>query len=485
MRIYEQEKNNYTVIIKGNVKLWKWPAPQKNSEGGKKMSKNEIPKQDPKQKKGLTNALKYFFGVGDAGFVLMSNIETFYFMTFLTDLAGFAAGVAGVINSVFTIVDACLSWLYGGIINGTKAKKWGRYRSWLIMVPWMVPFLYAFMFIRVSDNAWNFSYVANATLISIVGKTPEDKATLASSRATWNNIGGLLFSYMGLPFATLLAGYVGEKNKFAAAAFCLGILMVVTYFAHFKMTEGYEEIETETAGKKNDKTKITIREMFASLFQNPPLMVLMLADLAKWCVKFVTAASAIYYFRDAMGNPGLMTTYLLCVAIGAIIGAFSMRYIAKAISSRTTMIIAYAGMAVSLFLVYIFYGNVMTVIALMTLAQFFYGMAFAASPALYADTVVYATWKSGKDASGWIMGLQNLPLKIAVFLRGTILSACLVAVGWKSGVVLEGTARQGMTISFALVPAIFCLAGLLLLVFGFKITKEKVLQYQAEIDARS
>ena len=73
-------------------------GPTKNSEGGKKMSKNEIPKQDPKQKKGLTNALKYFFGVGDAGFVLMSNIETFYFMTFLTDLAGFAAGVAGVIS---------------------------------------------------------------------------------------------------------------------------------------------------------------------------------------------------------------------------------------------------------------------------------------------------------------------------------------------------------------------------------------------------
>ena len=52
-------------------------GPTKNSEGGKKMSKNEIPKQDPKQKKGLTNALKYFFGVGDAAFVLMSNIERF------------------------------------------------------------------------------------------------------------------------------------------------------------------------------------------------------------------------------------------------------------------------------------------------------------------------------------------------------------------------------------------------------------------------
>ena len=453
-----------------------------------------------KQKKGLSQTLKYFFGVGDAGFVLMSNIETFYFMTFLTDIAGFGAVIAGMINSVFTTVDACLSWLYGGIINGTKAKRWGRYRSWLLIVPWMVPFLYAFMFLRVSDNemlsaviiiaaailshvVWNFAYVANATLVSVVGKTPEEKATLASSRATWNNIGGLLFSYLGLPFATLLAGFVGEKNKFAAAAFCLGVLMVVTYFAHFKMTDGYEEIETESQAKGQNKKKVTVPEMFASLFKNPPLMVLMLADLAKWCVKFVTAASAIYYFRDAAGNPGLMKAYTLCVSLGAIIGAFSMRFIAQKLSSRTTMIVSYGGMAVSMFLIYVMYANPTAVIALMTIAHVFYGMAFAASPALYADTVVYATWKTGRDASGWIMGLQNLPLKVGVFMRGVIVSACLVAVGWQSGVVLEGSARQGMTIAFAVVPAALCLAGMLLLIFGFKITKEKVVKYQAEIDA--
>lgn len=457
---------------------------------------------ESKKKKGLSQTLKYFFGVGDAGFVLMSNIETFYFMTFLTDLAGFSAVIAGMINSIFTTVDACLSWLYGGIINGTKAKRWGRYRSWLLIVPWMVPFLYAFMFLRISDNemlsavviiaaailshvVWNFAYVANATLVSVVGKTPEEKATLASSRATWNNIGGLLFSYLGLPFATLLAGYVGEKNKFAAAAFCLGVLMVVTYFAHFKMTDGYEELETESQAGSRNKKKVTVPEMFASLFKNPPLMVLMLADLAKWCVKFVTAASAIYYFRDAAGDPGLMKGYTLCVSLGAIIGAFSMRFIAQKLSSRTTMIVSYGGMAVSMLLIYVMYANPTTVIALMTIAHVFYGMAFAASPALYADTVVYATWKTGRDASGWIMGLQNLPLKVGVFMRGVILSACLVAVGWESGVVLEGSARQGMTIAFAVVPAVLCLAGMLLMIFGFKITKDKVVKYQAEIDARN
>lgn len=31
-----KKKNNYTVIIKGNVKLWKWPAPQKTAKGERK-----------------------------------------------------------------------------------------------------------------------------------------------------------------------------------------------------------------------------------------------------------------------------------------------------------------------------------------------------------------------------------------------------------------------------------------------------------------
>ena len=449
--------------------------------------------------KGLSNSLKYLFGVGDAGFNLMSNIETFYFMSFLTGLGGFSPAIAGIINSVFSTVDACLSWIYGGILNGTKAKKWGRYRSWLILLPWIVPVLYAFQFIRIAENeilsaiviiaaaisshvVWNIGYVANATLISVVGQTAEERATLASSRGTWNNIGSLLFSYLGLPLATLLAGFVGEKNQWAAAAFALGILMVLGYYAHFKMTEGYEEIETEASPKATNK--VTVPEMFRSLFQNPQLLILMIADLAKWCVKFVTAASAIYYFRDAMGNPGLMVPYSLAIALAAIVGSFVTRYMAKALSNRTTTIISYVGMAVALLMVYVCYANATMVIAMMTIAQFFYGIAYSVSPALYADTVVYATWKSGKNAAGWIMGLQNLPLKVGVFLRGTIVSACLVAVNWQSGVLLEGSARQGMTIAMGLVPAILCGVGTLLLVFGYKLTREKIAQYQAEIDAK-
>ena len=37
--------------------------------------------------KGLSKMLKRVYGVGDCGFTLMSNIESYYFSFFLTNLA--------------------------------------------------------------------------------------------------------------------------------------------------------------------------------------------------------------------------------------------------------------------------------------------------------------------------------------------------------------------------------------------------------------
>jgi len=453
--------------------------------------------------KPLSTSLKYFFGVGDAGFKIMTNIETYYFTFFLTNIAQFSNALVAVVGSAINLTDSILSWTYGGIINSVKAQKWGRYRSWLRVMPWIVPFLFAFQFLNISSNTtlaaaviiiagitshivWNFPYVANGTLVTVVGKTPEGKATLASSRAAWNSLGGILFSYLGLPFANLLAGAVGENNKFAAAVFCLGLLMAVTYYAHFKMTDGYEEIE-ESGSEIAKKNKTSVPDMFRALFQNPTLIILIIADLAKWCMNFVVGASAIYYFRYTAGNEGLQAIYLLCTSIAATVGAYLFRYMSGKFSSRTSMIGAYIVAAVCLVMVYVMYSNPTIVIVLMTVALFCYGIQLAAAPALYADTVVYATWKTGKDASGWIMGLQNLPLKVAILLRGILVPAALAAAGYSPNLdpaTMSEAARQGLTVSFALIPGIFLAAGALLLIFGFRLTKEKVLKYQAEIDSR-
>ena len=164
-------------------------------------------------KKELSKSLKLFYGVGDMGFTLMTNVETFYFNFFLTNVAQFSVATAGVISSVASLTDACLSWVYGLILNTIKPKKWGRYRSWLLLMPWIVPIIFAFQFLRISDNemlaavivtaaaiishiCWNIPYVANVSMVNVAAKTPEDKVQLTATRAAWNNLSSVLFSYM-------------------------------------------------------------------------------------------------------------------------------------------------------------------------------------------------------------------------------------------------------------------------------------------------
>lgn len=459
------------------------------------------------EKKELSKALKLFYGVGDCGFTLMTNVESYFFNFFLTNLAMFGMGTVSFITTVSSVIDACLSWIYGAVLNSIRPKKWGRYRSWLILLPWLVPFLYAFQFLKIGDGplsiaiiiiaavashvVWNFPYVANVSMISVAGKTPDDRAQLASTRAAWANFSKVIFSYVGPPLAAVFAGIIGEKSQYGATAFVLGCIMAVLYFAHFKMFDGYEEIETETstdkASAKKDASKTGGKDLIKALLQNPPLLTLLLADLAKWMFNFVCSGVAIYYFTYVAQNAGLLATYILISNILCVIGSYLAKNMAKKLSTRTTTIFTFFAMAVVLVAANFTYTNVTVVIALMSLAQFGYGIAYACTPALYADTIIYSEWKTGKNATGWISGLQNVPLKVGVMTRGIIISACLAIAAFDPSIdaaMASVELQKGICMAFMIIPACALVIAALLLLFGFKLTKDKVETYSAEIAAR-
>lgn len=453
-------------------------------------------------KKGLSNALKRFYGVGDFGFNLMSSVESYFFNFFLTNLAGFGLGIVATITTVASTVDAVLSWVYGAFLNSTKPKKWGRYRSWLVLVPWIVPFLYAFQFIKLGDGilsiivitvaailshiVWTTAYVANVSMINVAGKDAQERIQLASTRGAWSNASKIVFSYVAVPLATIVAGVFGETNKYGVVAFLFGIVMAVLYFAHFKMFDGYEEVEDTV--KQIDKTKTNGKDLLKALFQNPPLMILLLADLAKWMFNFIVMGIAIYYFTYIAKNPALMATYVLIANILGVLGSYLSKTIAKKISTRNTAIACFVIMAAAMIFASFVYSNVWLVIVLMSIAQFGYGIVYACTPALYADTVVYSEWKTGKNATGWVMGLQNIPLKIGVMTRGIVIAAVLAAASFNAKILPEDATTdlmRGICNGFMIIPAISLLIGAALLIFGFKLTRSKIELYQLEISERN
>lgn len=456
------------------------------------------------EKKELSKALKRFYGVGDCGFTLMTNVESYYFNFFLTNLAMFSQGTVAFITTLASAVDACLSWIYGAVLNSIKPKKWGRYRSWLILLPWLVPFLFAFQFIKIGDGplsviviiaaaiishvVWNFPYVANVSMIAVAGKTADDRAQLSSTRAAWANFSRVIFSYVGPPLAAFFAGIIGETNQYGATAFVLGCIMAVLYYTHFKMFDGYESLEAVTETTKKDTTKTGGKDLIRSLIQNPPLIILLLADLAKWMFNFVVSGVAIYYFTYVAKNAGMLPTYILISNILCVIGSTLSKNFAKKFSTRITSIVTFLLMAVALIVANFSYTNVILVLILMSLAQFGYGVAYACTPALYADTIIYAEWKTGKNATGWISGLQNVPLKVGVMTRGIVISACLAMASFNPSIdpaTASVALQKGICMAFMVIPALALILAALLLFFGFKLTKEKTEQYQAEIAARN
>ncbi len=461
---------------------------------------------DNQNKKELSGALKKFYGVGDCGFTLMSNIESYYFSFFLTNLAQFSLPMVTFITTVASTVDALLSWIYGAILNSIKPLKWGRYRSWLVVIPWLVPFLYAFQFIKIGDGmlsaviiiiaaitshvAWNFGYVANVSMISVAGKTPEERSQLSSTRAAWANFSKVIFSYVGPGLAAVMAGIIGEVNQYGAAAFVLGCIMAVLYYAHFRMFDGYEEVQvSDNAEKKAPaKDKTGGMDLIRALLQNPPLIALLIADLAKFMFNFVLMGVATYYFTYIAGNGGMLSTYILVTNIFCVVGAYLSKTLSNKFTTRTTTIGVMAIQAALLLVSYFCYNNVTIVIVLMSVAMFGYGITYACTPALYGDTIVYSEWKTGKNAAGWISGLQNVPLKVSIMTRGIIISACLAMGNFSPDIdpaAASEELKNAISIGFMVIPAVALIIAVAALLLGFKLTKDKVDQYAAEIAARS
>ncbi|AOT71002.1 MFS transporter [Geosporobacter ferrireducens] len=458
-------------------------------------------------KKPLNKAVRTFYGVGDLGFSLMTSVELFCFVFFLTNVAKFSLPMVALIGSVTSIVDACLSPVYGAIISGTKALKWGRNRSWMLIAPPAVVVLFMFQFTKIgpepvaaaivcagfilSHIIWNIAWVGNVSLISVMANNPEERSFLASRRASWTALSGVFFSYIGMPLALLLGRSTGnEVLGFTLLAGIMAFLMMLGYWIVFKITEGYEETGKEANNaavgpQKSEKVPVSV--MVKSVFQNPPLLMLLLGDFFRYMVNFIMTAAAAYYFTYVAQDMSLMPIYLLVGAIAQVVGAYVSGAMAKALTTRNAAIVGLFGLAGSLIACKFVAMNVTMFFIVVVFARAFLGVLTAVMVSLYSDVVVYNEWKTGKNATAFIMGLMNLSLKTAIISRGTIIPFVLAAAGFVAGAdpaTASVELKTAVINVFLFIPGIFALVSAFIITFGYRLTREKLATYQAEIDAR-
>ena len=462
-------------------------------------------------KKSLSKSLKIFYGVGDLGFSLMASMETYGFTFFLTNIAQFSLAVSTTILLITSTVDAIFSPIYGAIINAVKPMRWGRYRSWLLVGPPIVVITYAFQFSKIGNEltsaviicagfiishiVWNISWVANVSLVSVLASNGEERSLLASRRGTWGAAARLVVSYTSLPFAALMGVWLkNEVLGFTFATVAVTAAMMLGYWSHFAMTKGYEETtEKKTkaekaADHKSSQDKATIGELLKNLFLNVPLMVLMVADFFKSVANFILTGILAYYYTYVIQNMDYFPVFIMVGALTGIAGAYLAAILCKKLSNRTTVMLSFLMFAASLLVGKFVAYNAILFIVVLGVAQLFSGVLRSAGVALYADTVIYGEWKTGKNTAGFIMGLMNLPLKLGIIARTVVISAALAAAGFDSSIdptMATDALKNGIINAFTLVPCVGMMISFLLLLFGYKLTHERLTQCQKEIDERT
>lgn len=463
-----------------------------------------------KEKKELNWAQKYFYGIGDMGFGFMTSMETYYFSYFLTNIAQFPLALVSLISTVSSTIDAALSWIYGIILNKMKPMKWGRYRSILVVLPWLVPFLYLFQFKVIGNQAvaaliiilgfvtshivWNFPYVANMAMINVASSNAKQRNALSSTRAMWMSLSKCLFSYVGPAVVAFCASKLGESNGYAAAAFVFAALMAATYYAHFVMFKGYEETgeeeiarlkkEAEAASGKGTGKKVGL---FSAIAANPQLLGVLGSYLLVMMNTFCYSAFAVYYGSYVAQSATFVPTYLFFANLAAVLGSLAVKRVADKLSAKT----AYQAGAIIVALLYgvsyLTRWNPVVVTICCSLGGFFTAFMTVMVVPMLANCAIYSEYKTGVNCTGTVMGFMNIPIKVAIITRGLLISAVLGITGFSASIAVEDATlamKNGIAAGFTLIPAVFLLIALAIITFGYHLTDSKIAEYSEEIAAR-
>lgn len=443
--------------------------------------------------------MKSFWGLAEVGEGFFSSIVGLYSTFYLTDVANLPVAYVSFILMFTSVADFIISPLSGAIIEGTKPMKWGKLRSWLLILPPIVAITNAFKFVTVGSAlttavvilaatmlnsvCFNTMVAANYALVPSMCAYEDERSHLSSNRMTGSNIGRLIMGYVA-PLAMIPLLSASGDWAYAIIAFVSATLMMGAYFVHFALSKGYEG--NGAVSEVEEEDKMSIGDMFKAVFSNPQLIPLMISDMTSTLGSFLLPSLIVYMYKYVIEDMRLLAVHNLVTGIGGMLGAYSSRFFMNKFEDRAKLCcLIYPVIALTCFCTRFFVSIPIAFIAICGILQFAIGITQPTESTLYYDVAVYTEWKTGKDSTALIIGLTNLPIKLATVVRSAVLSALFVAIGYDANLGATPELRAGMINAFSLVNCIIPILGFISLKFFYKITPEVVKKCREEIRLRN
>ena len=400
------------------------------------------------------------YALGDTACNFYWKTFEFFLMFFYTDVFGIAPAAAGTMFAVAPILDAVADPVMGVIADRTNTR-WGKFRPYLLwfavpnavaaVLTFTTPGLggtgklvYAYVtytFMMLAFTAINIPYSA---LMGVMTADSRERTSLSSFRFAGAFTAGLVVVW----FTKKLVPWLGHGD--AARGWQLtmvfwGAVSTLMFIGCFLATK--ERVRAPAA-------RPDVRAELRDILGNGPLLVLFLLSMILMTTFWIRSASSLYYFKYVMHRDELFEVFAAATAIAMIAGIALTGPLSRILRGKKYAYITI--MTASHLLVMLFYfippSNVPLLFVLSVLTGFILGPQSPLLFAMYADTVDFSEWKTGRRATGLVFAAATFALKVGGAFAGWITGLLLTRFGYAANQAQSIESTQGIVLLMSFIP---------------------------------
>jgi len=433
--------------------------------------------------------ISYFgYAAGDMANNLAFTTATMFLLVYYTDVAGISAAAAGTLFLVARIFDAFTDVWAGRVVDKTYTRRWGKFRPFILFgafpllaltfATFHVPqigdsgmLLYAYVTYIALGLAYTFVNIPYGSLAAAMTQVPAERAKLASARTIGAAVTG---GFLGIFVAPMLTSDRDLQQVFTTVTLIFVVIGCVLYF--FTFLTAKERVQ-------RDVPHVSMRQSFANLKGNRPLLMLCLSTLLLLTGMMTSQTASIYFMRDVFQSlhlypivaaSQLVLMLLVAPFVPKVVRRFGKRnaYIAGGLIGAVGSSIAFVAPTVWIALA----GNILGMFGILFVSIVIW--------ALEADTVEYGEWKTGVRTEGTTYAVFSFTRKVGQALGGALGAYALAVGGYVAAAEVQTvSAEWGIRAAAGLIPGLLTL-GAALIMLAYPLTDDVHARMVAEIRSR-
>ncbi len=447
----------------------------------------------------VTSSKKEIWTMGSYSLLTLSIMVGFmYLNTFGTEVLLIPATTLASALLVAKVCDFIVSLFAGMIIEKVKISNKGKNQSWLYVGRWilavsimlevcnttMAPIAVRVAVLSVSYTVLNclMNVIQTAyygVLAAVAGPNPANRNAMTVNMTRQMTVVTLICS--SIPTLVTVLPF-GSWNYFIVSF----VFMLPMPWAMGRIARAADGKDAPVDKNATGASQVSVGDMINTMFKNPQLMVLFLAQTVLFVGQYIYQANYTYYFIYVVGDFTKLSIASFCSAIVGLIAAMIMPKVGAKMGKKRSCVFGFTTFAIGLAAISVL-GEISWYYYIICMAVTSFGI-YTYSPyivTMYLDCGEYYLWKTGKDTRAVAAGLASPPMKIGMALGGSIGLYLLGATGYVAGFTPTAAwVSEFMDVTF-LIPACVYLAAAIILGFGYKIKDADAARYAQENHERA